>query len=67
MCCGSPDAPPFDWGVATSSYQIEGAAAAGGRKPSIWDTFSKDAGKSSDLLVILPKLSLQAEAMFSLF
>eukprot|EP00884_Botryococcus_braunii_P017271 jgi/Botrbrau1/4227/Bobra.0044s0023.1 len=43
------DPPPFDWGVATSSYQIEGAAAAGGRKPSIWDTFSKDAGANGVL------------------
>mmetsp|Transcript_19540 Transcript_19540/g.53509 ORF Transcript_19540/g.53509 Transcript_19540/m.53509 type:complete len:603 (-) Transcript_19540:11-1819(-) len=30
----------FHWGVATSAYQIEGAAATGGRKPSIWDDFS---------------------------
>jgi beta-glucosidase len=31
--------PTFEWGVATSSYQIEGAAKEGGRTPSIWDTF----------------------------
>jgi beta-glucosidase len=30
----------FVWGVATAAYQIEGAAAEGGRRPSIWDTFS---------------------------
>ena len=30
----------FLWGVATSSYQIEGAVNEGGRGPSIWDTFS---------------------------
>jgi len=34
----------FIWGVATSSYQIEGAATAGGRGPSIWDTFSRVPG-----------------------
>jgi beta-glucosidase len=30
----------FAWGVATSAYQVEGAVAAGGRGPSIWDTFT---------------------------
>ncbi|MBU9712882.1 GH1 family beta-glucosidase [Evansella tamaricis] len=33
------------WGVATASYQIEGAVNEGGRGPSIWDTFSKTPGK----------------------
>jgi beta-glucosidase len=35
----------FVWGVATASYQIEGAIEADGRKPSIWDTFSATPGK----------------------
>ena len=38
----------FLWGVSTSAYQIEGAATAGGRVPSIWDTFSATPGKVRD-------------------
>jgi beta-glucosidase len=34
----------FQWGTATASYQIEGAANEGGRGPSIWDTFSAEPG-----------------------
>jgi len=37
----------FTWGVATSAYQIEGGATAGGRGPSIWDTFSHTPGKTA--------------------
>ncbi|MED4164008.1 GH1 family beta-glucosidase [Halalkalibacterium halodurans] len=33
------------WGVATASYQIEGAINAGGRGASIWDVFAKTPGK----------------------
>lgn len=35
----------FIWGVATASYQIEGAATDDGRGASIWDTFSHTPGK----------------------
>jgi len=35
----------FLWGVATSAYQIEGAVAADGRGPSVWDTFSHQPGR----------------------
>src|ERR1700739_3191439 len=35
----------FTWGAATAAYQIEGAATAGGRGPSVWDTFSHTPGK----------------------
>ena len=35
----------FLWGVATASYQIEGAVSEGGRAPSVWDTFAHTPGK----------------------
>mmetsp|Transcript_83725 Transcript_83725/g.175142 ORF Transcript_83725/g.175142 Transcript_83725/m.175142 type:complete len:513 (-) Transcript_83725:297-1835(-) len=35
----------FIWGSATASYQIEGAAFDGGRKASIWDTYSATPGR----------------------
>ncbi len=36
----------FLFGVATAAYQIEGAAKADGRKPSIWDAFSHMPGRT---------------------
>lgn len=40
--------PGFAWGVATSAYQIEGAAASDGRGPSIWDEFCRQPGAIAD-------------------
>ncbi len=41
-------ASQFTWGVATSAYQIEGAAAMDGRGPSIWDEFCARPGAIKD-------------------
>jgi len=40
-----PFPPGFVWGAATAAYQIEGAATADGKGPSVWDTFSHTPGK----------------------
>jgi len=38
----------FVWGVATSAFQIEGAADIDGKGPSIWDDFCKRPGVIAD-------------------
>jgi beta-glucosidase len=38
----------FVWGVATSSFQIEGAAEVDGKGSSIWDDFCKQPGNIAD-------------------
>ena len=44
----NPFPPGFVWGVATSSFQIEGAADADGKGASIWDEFCKVPGAIAD-------------------
>jgi beta-glucosidase len=34
----------FVWGASTAAYQVEGAASADGKGPSVWDTFSHTPG-----------------------
>jgi beta-glucosidase len=38
----------FEFGASTAAYQIEGAVAADGRGPSIWDTFCAQPGRIVD-------------------
>jgi beta-glucosidase len=40
--------PGFRFGASTAAYQIEGAATADGKGPSIWDTFSHEEGRIAD-------------------
>ena len=46
LCARFPTA--FVWGVASSAFQIEGAAAADGKGPSIWDEFCRRPGAIAD-------------------
>jgi beta-glucosidase len=48
MTTALPDGTRLDFGVATASYQIEGAADADGKGPSIWDTFTRVPGAIDD-------------------
>jgi beta-glucosidase len=43
-----PDGSRLFYGTATASYQIEGAAKADGKGPSIWDTFTARPGAIAD-------------------
>lgn len=36
----------FIWGTATAAYQIEGAVEEDGRKPCVWDMFSRAPGRT---------------------
>ena len=43
-----PDGSRLEFGVATASYQIEGAPQADGKTPSIWDTLTPVPGAIDD-------------------
>ena len=43
--CANGFPADFIWGLGTASYQIEGGVNLTGRQPSIWDSFSHEAGR----------------------
>lgn len=45
MTAGFPQ--HFLWGTATAAFQVEGAATADGKAPSIWDLFCSTPGKTA--------------------
>src|SRR3954471_4990469 len=45
---GGPFPKDFAWGVATASYQVEGAASEDGKGPSVWDVCCKRKGAIFD-------------------
>ena len=48
MSTALPDGSRLEFGVATASYQIEGAPDADGKGPSIWDTLTRVPGAIDD-------------------
>ena len=48
LAIGQAFPPDFVWGVATSAFQIEGAAQADGKGESIWDRFCRQPGAIAD-------------------
>ena len=44
----------FVWGVASSSYQVEGTDANDGRGKTVWDAFTEQAGFSKIRMLIRP-------------
>jgi len=48
MTHGLPDGSRLGFGVASAAYQVEGAPAADGKGPSIWDTLTRVPGAIDD-------------------
>ena len=50
----------FNWGIATSSYQIEGAHNVDGRGPSVWDVLvTQKEGLKMEIRVMLHAVTIQ--------